>query len=267
MCDEKWGYITGVSFYLKITPVFSCQRHFHEIYDVITAPIVSINKKYCVSWECKWHGFASFLLFCIRYQERYDAWQKSRICSLSQKELKILETRATACHFAMLFLVSRRRENDSAARLEYFQLEDGHREIGFDGYSEIVHVRRDVLEDHRCMENMLTLIHNTPVALNPTAAFFQNSKTVTLTRKAWKTLKRLLCIFSVRHYFAVFMSEKSFRGKVTLWKANCSVQLFILLAMSIKEKNVALRLKNGKYTTYQISCQKYYTIPIKNISR
>jgi len=81
------------------------------------------------------------------------------------------------------------------------------REIDPDGYSEIVRTQRDVLEDHRCVEYFLTLIHSTPVALNPIAAFFQNSKTVTLTRKVWKTLKRLLCIFSARHYFTVYVRE------------------------------------------------------------
>jgi len=132
--------VTSVSFYLKITPVFSCQRHFHEIYDVITAPIVSINKKNIVSAESA-NGTDSpvFSCFVLGIGKRAEF-------APCRKRTKILETRATACHFTMLFLSGdfscRRREDDSAARLEYFQLEDGHREIGFDGYSEIVRVRR-----------------------------------------------------------------------------------------------------------------------------
>lgn len=97
------------------------------------------------------------------------------------KALKIPGTGATACHFASAS-PSVTRTIRPRARLEYFQIEDGHREreIGPDAYSEIVRARRNVLEDHRHAENILTLIHCAPVALHPTAAFLQ--KTLKLSR-------------------------------------------------------------------------------------
>lgn len=104
-------------------------------------------------------------------RERYDAWQKSRNCSCRRKKaLKILETGATACHFAMLLRVSRGRFNCSPRIF----LNRGWlpREIDPDGYSEIVRAQWDVFEDHQCVEYFLTLIHSILAALNPIAAFF-----------------------------------------------------------------------------------------------
>lgn len=149
-----------------------------------------------------------------------ERWQKSRNCSCRRKKvLKIVGTRATACHFARCF--SGCHEDDSAALLEYFQFEggrpprDGSRCI-FRNYSRST---GRPWGPSMCGEHSHgALIHCALVALNPTAAFFQSSKTVTLTRQGWKTLKRLLCIFSARHYFCAFMSEKSFWGKVTFMK-------------------------------------------------
>lgn len=141
--------------------------------------------------------------------------------------------------------------------------EDGHREIGPDAYSEIIRARRDVLEDHRCVENILTLIHCALMALNPTAAFFRSSKTVTLTRKGWKTLKRLLCIFSARHYFRTFMSERSFWGKVTFMKDKPPGSVHVTVQVyQRKEYSSALKKWQICYTNV---VSKIRIIPTKSI--
>lgn len=191
-------------------------------------------------------------------RERYDAWQKSRNCSCRRKKaVKILGTKTTACHFATLL---RCHEDDSTALLEYFQFEDGHQELGPNAYSEIIRARRHVLKDHRCVENIFMLIHYAPVALNPTAVFFQSSKTVTLMREGWKTLKRLLCIFSVRHYFRAFMSERSFWGKVTFMKDKPPRFVHVY-----QRKNIALHLKSGKYAT-NVVIKNIHTILTKSVN-
>jgi len=158
-----------------------------------------------MSTECANGTDLSIFLSCVSRNVMMLGKRAKIAPVVAKRHWKYSETKATACHFAMLLRVSQGRF-DCSPRI-FSNRGWLPREIDPDGYSEIVRTQRDVLEDHRCVEYFLTLIHSTPVALNPIAAFFQNSKTVTLTRKVWKTLKRLLCIFSARHYFTVYVRE------------------------------------------------------------
>lgn len=110
------------------------------------------------------------LLFCIRSRTLRRLAKEQKLLLSSQKGTENTGKRSDGLPFRNASPDMSRGRFGCSPRI-FSEIEDGHREIPVPMHIlKIVRARRDVLEDHRCVENILTLIHCAPVALNPTAA-------------------------------------------------------------------------------------------------
>lgn len=171
------------------------------------------------------HQFSHSCFVLGRERERYDAWQKSAEIApvVAKRHWKYWEREKDG----LPFRDASPPEDDSAARLEYFQIEDGQpRDRGPDGYSKIVFAPYGT--SLRTIDVWRTFSHRAPAALSPTAAFFQSSKTVTLTREgrikdAEKTFMHLFCATLFRRVYVQEIISR--QGHVMKGKPSNSVHV------------------------------------------
>lgn len=189
-------------------------------------------------------------------RERYDAWQKCAEIApvVAKRHWKYWKWERRS---AISRCFSGCHEGGSAARLEYFQIEDSHREIGPDGYSEILFAPDGT--SLRVIDVWQTFSRWYTALLWPLTLplhFCHSCKTVTLTRKTWKTLKRLLCIFSARDTISPCLCPRNhFEARSRYERQNRpAICTYMLLAMPCTEKtNTTFK----KHTVYRMLRLKY----------
>jgi hypothetical protein len=170
-------------------------------------------------------------------RERYDAWQKCAEIApvVAKRHWKYWKRER---RYAISRCFSGCHEDGSAARLEYFQIEDSHREIGPDGYSEIVFAPDGtslrIIDVWRTFSRWYTaLLWPLTLPLH----FCHSCKTVTFDAKNMKDAeKAFMHLFCATLFRRVYVQEIISRQGHVMKGKTAGLCTYMLLAMPSTEK-------------------------------